>query len=129
MAENKNKDTARAWSDADAAIKTGRMDAGPKRRQSELDAKFNAVIKKADDDYTKKQSQPRKKATQQAKPAADDEDFMPADIKDKKQTMLNQRAAENYEATKEYKKGGKVSSASSRADGIAIRGKTRGKMC
>jgi hypothetical protein len=27
------------------------------------------------------------------------------------------------------KKGGKVSSASSRADGIAQRGKTRGKMC
>ena len=29
---------------------------------------------------------------------------------------------------KEYKKGGKVSSASKRADGIAQRGKTRGKM-
>ena len=28
-----------------------------------------------------------------------------------------------------YKKGGKVSSASSRADGIATKGKTRGKMC
>ena len=28
-----------------------------------------------------------------------------------------------------YKKGGKVSSASSRADGMAQRGKTRGKMC
>ena len=28
-----------------------------------------------------------------------------------------------------YKKGGKVFSASSRADGIAQRGKTRGKMC
>jgi hypothetical protein len=28
-----------------------------------------------------------------------------------------------------YKKGGKVSSASSRADGIAQRGKTRGKLC
>lgn len=27
-----------------------------------------------------------------------------------------------------YKKGGKISSASSRADGIAIKGKTRGKM-
>ena len=31
-------------------------------------------------------------------------------------------------ADKEYKKGGKVSSASKRADGIAQRGKTRGKM-
>ena len=30
---------------------------------------------------------------------------------------------------KGYAKGGKVSSASSRADGIAQRGKTRGKMC
>lgn len=28
-----------------------------------------------------------------------------------------------------YKKGGKVSSASSRADGIAQRGKTKGRMC
>ena len=28
-----------------------------------------------------------------------------------------------------YKKGGKISSASSRADGIAARGKTRGKIC
>lgn len=121
MAEYKNKDTARAWSDADAAIKTGRMDAGPKRRQSELDAKFNAVIKKADDDYAKKQSQPPKKVVEPEEP-------IPADIKDRLQTMKNQKAAENYEATKEYKKGGKVSSASSRADGCAQRGKTRGKM-
>jgi hypothetical protein len=30
---------------------------------------------------------------------------------------------------KDMKKGGKVSSASSRADGIAMRGKTRGKIC
>jgi hypothetical protein len=30
---------------------------------------------------------------------------------------------------KEYKKGGSVSSASKRADGIAQRGKTRGKIC
>jgi hypothetical protein len=29
----------------------------------------------------------------------------------------------------DYKKGGSVSSASSRADGIAMRGKTRGRMC
>ena len=28
-----------------------------------------------------------------------------------------------------HKKGGKISSASSRADGIAVKGKTRGKMC
>jgi len=30
---------------------------------------------------------------------------------------------------KGYKKGGKVGSASKRADGIAVRGKTKGKMC
>jgi hypothetical protein len=30
---------------------------------------------------------------------------------------------------KGYKSGGSVSSASSRADGIATKGKTRGKMC
>jgi hypothetical protein len=42
--------------------------------------------------------------------------------------IAGKNAAEN---TKQYgmKKGGKVSSASSRADGIAQRGKTRGKMC
>jgi hypothetical protein len=31
--------------------------------------------------------------------------------------------------TKKYAKGGSVSSASSRADGAAQRGKTRGKIC
>jgi len=31
--------------------------------------------------------------------------------------------------TKPYKKGGSVSSASKRADGIAVKGKTRGKIC
>ena len=30
---------------------------------------------------------------------------------------------------KKYKKGGSVSSASKRADGIAVKGKTRGKIC
>ena len=34
----------------------------------------------------------------------------------------------NRDITKNYKKGGKVSSASSRADGIAVKGKTRGRM-
>jgi hypothetical protein len=34
-----------------------------------------------------------------------------------------------YEKERGMKSGGKVSSASSRADGIAQRGKTRGKMC
>ena len=34
----------------------------------------------------------------------------------------------NRDITKNYKKGGKVSSASSRADGCATKGKTRGRM-
>lgn len=34
----------------------------------------------------------------------------------------------NRDITKNYKAGGKVSSASKRADGCAMRGKTRGKM-
>jgi len=55
----------------------------------------------------------------------DDDDFMPPDIKDKIQDMKNKKAAEKYEATKEYKKGGSVGSASKRADGCAMRGKTR----
>ena len=58
----------------------------------------------------------------------DDEDFMPADIKDSLQTMKNKKAAENYEATKEYKKGGSVGSASKRADGCCTKGKTKGRM-
>jgi phage terminase small subunit len=58
----------------------------------------------------------------------DDEDYMPSDIKDSLQTTKNKKAAENYEATKEYKKGGKVSSASSRGDGCATKGKTKGRM-
>jgi hypothetical protein len=59
------------------------------------------------------------------KPETTDEDFMPPDIKDKLQDMKNQKAAEQYQKTKKYAKGG---TASSRADGCAQRGKTRGKM-
>jgi hypothetical protein len=63
----------------------------------------------------------------------------PSDIADQLQTMKNERAAAAYEkrraAGEDYKKGGKVKcmskggSASSRADGIAVRGKTRGTIC
>jgi hypothetical protein len=35
----------------------------------------------------------------------------------------------NTKLSKDYKKGGSVSSASKRADGIAVKGKTRGKIC
>jgi len=49
----------------------------------------------------------------------------PSDIKDKLQTMKNEKAAKQYETNKTYAKGGSVSA---RADGCAQRGKTRGKM-
>ena len=42
---------------------------------------------------------------------------------------LREERDEMRRETRGMKKGGKVSSASSRADGIAQRGKTRGKMC
>jgi hypothetical protein len=58
----------------------------------------------------------------------EDEDYMSPDMVDRKQDMRNQKAAENYEATKTYKKGGSVGSASKRADGCAVRGKTKGRM-
>lgn len=100
----------------------------PKRRESYLneidtyDAKQRAAQKET------KKAAPMPALKPKAKSAAADEDYMPSDIKDSLQTMKNKKAAENYEATKEYKKGGKVSSASSRADGCAQRGKTRGKV-
>jgi hypothetical protein len=37
--------------------------------------------------------------------------------------------SENDMEPRKYKKGGSVSSASKRADGIAVKGKTRGKIC
>jgi len=43
--------------------------------------------------------------------------------------QLREARDEMQRETRGMKKGGKVSSASSRADGIAQRGKTRGKMC
>lgn len=49
---------------------------------------------------------------------------IPADIKDKLQTMKNQKAAENYQKTRKFAKGGYVRA----ADGCATKGKTRGKM-
>ena len=61
------------------------------------------------------------------KPKMDEEDYgpIPPEAVDKKQDWTNQKAAEQYEKTKKFAKGG---SASSRADGCAVRGKTRGKM-
>lgn len=44
-------------------------------------------------------------------------------------SIANQDRFEEINDPKGFKKGGKVSSASSRADGIAQRGKTKGRMC
>ena len=104
----------------------------PKRRESYLneldtyDAKQRAIQKDAKKAAPMSAGMPALKP--KAKPVAADEEYMPADIKDKLQTTKNKKAAENYEATKEYKKGGSVSSASKRADGCATKGKTRGRM-
>ena len=52
---------------------------------------------------------------------------------DEKLSATRSRAAGMFQKTNEgvygMKKGGKVSSASSRGDGIAQRGKTKGRMC
>ena len=58
---------------------------------------------------------------------------IPDDIADQLQTSRNERAAKAYDKRRsegeDYKKGGMVKSkASSRADGCAKRGKTRGRM-
>ena len=67
-----------------------------------------------------------KRGADKAKAKAEE---VPSDIADKLQTMRNRKGAEQYEATKTYKSGGKVGSASKRADGCCVKGKTRGKMC
>ena len=71
---------------------------------------------------------PKPKAKKAMPMTMDDEDYMPPEIADKLQDIKNRKGAENYEATKTYKKGGSVGSASKRADGCCIKGKTRGKM-
>ena len=68
--------------------------------------------------------------------AYDVEDFQNAIFKKVTPTSMNEFSSSPKNSgrfdpkgiDKEYKKGGKVSSASKRADGIAQRGKTRGKM-
>lgn len=75
---------------------------------------------------------PKAKMVMPVNPMEDDGPI-PSDIQDVLQTTKNEKAYQNYEkrraAGEPYKKGGSVGSASKRADGIAIRGKTRGKMC
>jgi hypothetical protein len=67
------------------------------------------------------------------KPKSEPVEEIPSEIKDKLQDMKNKKAAENYQKTKDNKKGGMIKmakggSASSRADGCCVKGKTRGKM-
>jgi len=50
-------------------------------------------------------------------------------IKDRSPEEMDELTREIKRGSKNMKSGGSVSSASSRADGIAQRGKTRGKMC
>lgn len=50
-------------------------------------------------------------------------------VKDWKSKQATAKEAATLASLGGYKKGGSVSSASNRADGIAQRGKTRGKMC
>lgn len=45
------------------------------------------------------------------------------------QGYAEMKAAKKIEAEKKMAKGGSVSSASKRADGIAVKGKTKGKIC
>ena len=55
---------------------------------------------------------------------------LPNDFANVMQDQQNKKGMENYEKGKKlgYKSGGKVSSASGRADGIAQKGKTKGKI-
>ena len=46
-----------------------------------------------------------------------------------KDKIINRTDKEVAKFDENYKKGGSVSSASKRADGIAVKGKTRGKIC
>jgi hypothetical protein len=81
-----------------------------------------------------KQSDITEKRIEEALKAQENAMEIPSDIADQLQTSKNERAAKAYEKRRaegrEYKKGGMVkSSASKRADGIAVRGKTRGTIC
>ena len=81
-----------------------------------------------------KQSDITGKRIEEALRAQEKAASIPDDIADQLQTSRNERAAKAYDkrrsAGEDYKKGGMVKSkASSRADGCAVRGKTRGRMC
>jgi hypothetical protein len=58
-----------------------------------------------------------------------DEGLMSGARKAGREAVMREAASELQRESRGMKKGGKVSSASSRADGIAKRGKTKGRMC
>jgi len=53
---------------------------------------------------------------------------LPNDFANVMQDEKNKKGMQNYERDKKFKSGGKVSSASGRADGIAQKGKTKGRI-
>ena len=70
---------------------------------------------------------PRGKAS--TKKDEDTKSGIALDAENIKKDQQLKKEYEAYEKSKGMKKGGSVSSASKRADGIAQRGKTRGKIC
>ena len=125
--EKKYKPEHREELDAAKAKRAGREAAAEERREARGMKKGGKIKKYAEGGVATAKPEPKK-------------DTMPEWAKNeranRKQDELNKREAEG--AAKEVKRnmstfglksGGSVSSASSRADGIAQRGKTRGKIC
>jgi hypothetical protein len=133
-----------------------RMDERDKKNPDSMPAKINKAVKtvtgKKDKDTGKGQGLPRGKATFESGPTtSEDGDVdnitVTRNPNDKSQSRLysppiggkrgspfknldeaSKYASELQRETRGMKKGGKVSSASSRADGIAQKGKTKGRM-
>lgn len=87
--------------------------------------------KKARSSGYMKEADAKTKANLKSMAAKAEEDDVQAAIAENVAFDRKSRAAEDNDLGQTYgmKKGGKVSSASSRGDGIAQRGKTRGKVC
>jgi hypothetical protein len=69
------------------------------------------------------------KRSEQERKGRELEKNKPIRFKNPIRNISPEEAAWEGEGGSSYKKGGKVSSASSRADGIAQRGKTKGRIC
>ena len=95
----------------------------PKRIEDMSEAELNRLSTAA---YNKAMPNPE--------PGEEASDFKPKFERAKTDAMTRSNAAEDRASRVNamgdtYKKGGSVGSASKRADGIAMRGKTRGKIC